>query len=69
MAGDSAGRRETGAGLPAANRFEISSLLVQAGLDERIVGGASQLSAASAHLPEGHGLLQTADVALRFVDV
>jgi hypothetical protein len=55
----------------AVNRKPIwdSSFLVQSGLDERIVGGASQASVASAHLPEGYRLLQTANVALRFADV
>jgi len=43
--------------------------LVQTGLDERIVGGASRVSVASASLPEGYRLLQTAYVASRFVDV
>ena len=42
---------------------------IQTGLDDRIVGGASQVSVASASLPEGYRLLQTAYLALRFVDV
>jgi hypothetical protein len=51
------------------NPSGLSSFLDRTGLDDRIVGGASQASAASAFLPEGSRLLQTAFVALRFADV
>jgi hypothetical protein len=44
----------------AEYRRRRGEFLVQARRDERIVGGASRLSVASASLPEGYRLLQTA---------
>jgi len=44
----------------AEYRRRRGEFLVQTRRDERIVGGASRLSVASASLPEGYGLLQTA---------